>query len=98
MIKANPVKTIDGLIMSDPGHEWFICHSSDLELIGATEKDFTKFSYKSNDGVYALECDCDFPRLLDIAEKAGVHVGYKELAPVEGSHPIRSWPHLEGGE
>lgn len=77
--------------LQDPGHGWLLVPSADLQKVGMSGRDFTTFSYRSKDGVYALEEDCDASRYLDRLKERGVAF---ELVSKHVNHsaPCRNWP------
>jgi hypothetical protein len=50
--------------LTDPGHGWLLVTLSDMERVGMKPTDFSSCSYRSEDGVYALEEDCDAARFV----------------------------------
>jgi hypothetical protein len=79
------------IVSTDPGHGWLLVAPEDMVAVGLTEADITPYSYRSPDGVIALEEDCDMGTFLDAwkAKNPG-----KEPTLVESfaeRNPIRNW-------
>lgn len=63
-------KPIKLTFFANPGHAWLRVPHSLIEKVGVTNQ-ISSYSYKTKLYGY-LEEDCDAPRFLDAAEKAGL--------------------------
>lgn len=80
---------------TDPGHGWIEVPVVDLQELGLTTADFTRFSYIKHDKVY-LEEDCDAAVFVNAyAEKYGVRPKFRELHTGVDSM-IRNYTRLPG--
>jgi hypothetical protein len=58
--------------LQDPGHGWLLVDEVTLRALGMSPRDFSACSYKSRDGICALEEDCDMPKFLAHLDQRGV--------------------------
>ena len=57
----------------DNGHGWGIVSPAQVAKARLSEQDFSNFSYKTPNGeIWALEEDCDFPKLLNKFDSMGI--------------------------
>jgi len=61
------------VFVHDDGHGWGIVSPAQVAKARLSEQDFSNFSYKTPNGeVWALEEDCDFPKLLNKFDAMGI--------------------------
>jgi len=76
--------------ITDPGHGWLLVTINQVENLGLSTADFSRYSYRQGD-VLALEEDCDMGVFLEAYQSK-----YKEAPLIQADHlgydaPIRSW-------
>lgn len=75
----------------DPGHGWLLVNLSDIERIGMKPEEFSIYSYRSKDGVYALEHDYDAVRFIGKWQSEIGEPNIKEHhVPLDAV--VRRWP------
>lgn len=80
----------------DEGHGWGIVSPAQVAKARMKESDFSSFSYKTPNGeVWALEEDCDFPKLLHKLDSMGIKytITSREVPEHHRDNP-RSWDSL----
>ena len=80
--------------VTDPGHGWLLVKESELSALGLTTESFSECSYRSRDGVLALEEDCDASIFKDAWELAHgkdmkLTVRHSDLDCI-----VRGWPYI----
>jgi hypothetical protein len=61
------------VFVHDNGHGWGIVSPAQVAQARLSEQDFSNFSYKTPNGeIWALEEDCDFPKLLHKFDSMGI--------------------------
>lgn len=80
---------------SDPGHGWLMVHEDDVIAQGMKPSDFTSCSYRSRDGVLALEEDCDAGKFLEHLTAKGVPFQIKHTQ-TNSQALLRRWPSIGG--
>ena len=76
--------------VSDPGHGWLILSPQWIGAVGLTLAAFSQCSYVSEDGMLALEEDCDAPKFLEAyARVFGQTASFNEI--FEDPCSVRDW-------
>jgi len=63
--------------VSDPAHGWLAVDMPSLEALGLTPRDFSEFSFRDANGVYAEE-DCDAAVVIRAAKEKNIELMYRE--------------------
>ena len=83
--------------VTDPGHGWLLVKESELSILGLTTRSFSEYSYRSRDGVLALEEDCDASIFKDAWELAQGNAMKLTVRHSDLDCIVRGWPRIKSG-
>jgi len=89
LVKVPPVF----IYMMDAGHGWRLVSEKDAESIGFTADSFSEYSYRSKEGVFALEEDCDAPKFIGAWE--AIHGKADIIEKHYEDAVVRKWPRIK---